>query len=444
MGVIKVNFNIAVRRNRSPYVAFLLGLFFIIVGTMRWLYKPTLPSYRILEVGMALTFGGASLISVPHVWDKVKNLLEIRFRLLGEIILQIDSKFFLLSTIIFAFLYRCIWFVFSSVPMGSDTYKYMKLLEMMHDDPLCILSVKGGYDILPMIILWLFFELFSFRFIYTVLIPMFSALSIIPFYMISRHFYGDGFQTRLATILFSFSTLHMRLVLDLYRQVIAYFFALLAFYFIITDRPKFPIKTYLAISAMWLSHQAIATFFFLSTIVYIWLTKDRSLLTKLVKVIIACLLTGTSLMFYIRVANWLKPNRLSIFIEQISNPMFLSPTMQEYFYNKLHLTFELFEWVFWLTVLSIIFILRSKELKNYIFFLVLFLTTLFLVVQALWPIIWPEPDRWGLTLDIPCCVFAAALMEKYVKKSLSLLCCILILLIIIDSLTFSFVYLSPH
>lgn len=425
----------------------IIACLLVTYGFLRLIHKPTLPSYRLIEVGIVLM-----------AYVLLVTLRSGRLSYMGFMFLKSRKWFegdyiFLLIVLLLALLYRMVWFIFVPYPIGSDTYKYLAALENIHKDPSYLMSLTlRGFDILPMTLLWIFYELFSFRFIYTVLIPSFSAFSIIPFYLILKHFYNDANTVRLATILFAFSTLHMRLILDLYRQTIAYFFMLWAFYYILTEKSRFPWRALVFFSATWLSHQAILVTLFLTLVVFALLRRNRELLIRLFMIIFIGLVSGIALMSYIHILCFTKPAVLKSFSYRLLHPMFLDPEMSAYFYKKIHLTIELFEWMLALFLLSLIYLTKLLSYKRKFwkegdaFFFTFFVVVIFLVLQALYPIVWPEPDRWGLTLDIPLAIFAAQTILSLNfptegRKIFFVAVCIF--WSFVDSLTFSILYLTP-
>jgi len=110
-------------------------------------------------------------------------------------------------------------------------------------------------------------------------IPLFSAASAIPFFLLVRRFYGLR-AGLIAALILTFSPFQFRFLADLYRNVIGNFFLFWSFYSILVQRRLLSVKSIAPTTLLFLSHVQGLLVMVATISFYGLLMKDRALLKR--------------------------------------------------------------------------------------------------------------------------------------------------------------------
>lgn len=401
------------------------GVALLFCGLGRVVSTPTLPSYRLMEMGT--------------VCFVLYMILTFKNRLSSNRYPPFNETSFLLLSVSSAFLYRAIWSIISPYPLGADTPTYLDLTIFVSEDPTRVIGLsKVGFEPLPLLVFAVLRIVgLPVSIIPTVVIPAVSSLSLLPIYFLTKKLKGIE-SAQLATFLMAVSTFQFRLILDLYRQVFAIFFMMLSLYFMLNERGMLPLRTIASATATALSHGASFFTLILVTILYVLASKSATARRNLIVCLIGLF---PALMFLILVGYWgpwiaYVLGNLEFFMSRLFSPVSLAAS----FANKWHVVFEVVMWGMALGLAGLPSILRAKRNDFFLSFLVGVI--LLMVLGVFGPFgFWQEPDRWAMHMDIPLAVFAASTISRSnVKKALFAL---VFFWVFLDSLTFVHVYFKP-
>jgi len=117
-----------------------------------------------------------------------------------------------------------------------------------------------------------------------IVIPFFSSITLLPFFLLVKHFYGVrvGF---IATLFLGFAPLQFRFMADLYRNVIGNFFLFLSLYYILSERKMISPKSLTSTLLLFLSHIQGALILITTTLIWSFLKRDKMLFRKALLVI---------------------------------------------------------------------------------------------------------------------------------------------------------------
>ncbi len=413
------------------------GLYRLIV-----LQKITLPTIRLFELGIFLP---ALYITLRRGYS-----LEI-FR---RIIFSIPRKVFLSVVTLTAYILYAYWALAAPHLIGSDTPKYLYWTQKLatHLLDLTFLKLFFTNNMLEPIPLLLFATLYRlglpFEVIPKVVVPAFLAFSIPIFYKLSRRFIGER-EAMMGTLVFAISPLHLRLALDLFRQAMGYFFAMVTLYFACTEKGKIPWKTTVFLLLTALSHAAPAVIVILTATIFIiisgrWIrlkeVNQELIRNNFIKMLIIYFVCALMIAPYTYWSLWIE-KQLANASSYLEKPLLLA--FPQAFYHRLHLTFELFEWCSSLTIMGFLgFYEATRRKEPYSLLTSLLLSTLITISFALFlRFFWTAPDRWGLIIDIPLAFFATYYISKrhyYLSIGAFLL---VVLWTFIDSISFGFAYM---
>jgi hypothetical protein len=407
-----------------------LGLFIASWGLVRLSQTATLPSYRALTTGAAAFAYSALLLS-----DKRRTQrFQTRY---SELLLS--ERTHLLLVLGFAFFFRSFWFDVSPYPLGSDTPTYLNAVFLLDKDTGNLWGLwKNGMEPLPLLMLLAPYALGApVSVIPRIIIPLISTATLVPLYYMTRGTARLG-VAQTAILLFAASTLQLRLVLDLYRQVVAVFFMMCSLYFLTVEKGRVPWKTVGFSIATVLSHAS--SFFVLAAVAFLWVMFVDSPQIKRNAVAAGFLLLpmviGVALLGYWSEWMTIIASRVSSYALDLVSPQYWKISIL----SQWHITLELFEWTIALIVLAIPSIVKARRNDLYLWFLIGPLGLVALSVISPFGL-WRAPDRWGLHLDGPLAVFAARTLSGTSRPRAAT--AIAFLWIVADSLAFGSLYFRP-
>jgi hypothetical protein len=394
-------------------------------GVWRLFLRVTLPSYRIIEVGVV------SVLFYAIVSDR----LPLRDRQFPR---PTDATF-LLGALPVGFLLRSLWSIVSPYPLGADTPNYLDLTVLVACDFRRLSELMlNGMEPLPLMIFGGLARVgLPVSLISRLVVPAVSTATLIPFYYLTKRM-RDANTAQIATLILMVSPFQFRLILDLYRQVVAVFFLLCALYFLISERARYPWKTFLTAVATLLSHAAVFFVFVSVALLYCLFHKDSIVRRNLLLIAAAFV---PLLFLWIPYSYW---NRW-LYFTYVALPTvidILTPSsLVWHLMDKWHITFEVLEWGASLVVVGLIGLTRTRRADLPAVFI---LCIAFYVLLGIFgpPFFWREPDRWALQADIPLSILAADLITKTEKRQ-ALWLALILLWVLLDSITFAAVYFKP-
>jgi len=237
------------------------GVVLICLGIIRMFSLATIPSFRLIEIGVAAIV----FPSLPVSKGSFKILRDGRF---------------LWVIVAASFIFKVVWeIIFQSPTYGSNPY-YLSTIEKFDADPSLLL--RSWRPVPFFLMLALYRTGLSFTYILWFLIPVFSALTIVPFYFLVKNL-SDVETASLASLFLAFAPLQMYMLQDiLYENAIGNFFLILALYFCFNEKGKFPVRSVISAIALFLSHILPFVIFIASLIVYCltnrWTGRTRRIL----------------------------------------------------------------------------------------------------------------------------------------------------------------------
>lgn len=406
--------------SKKNVIILVLGIVLIIAGVYRLLVvKPTLPSHRMIEIGLLLSLLGASFTAKKSVFP------------------PINEKIFISLALLIGFCFNAIWGLLSPIPLGHDTLFYIEITKWVSEDFSRTIQLSSFIEPLPPLIFAILYRLgLPLRFIFVVFVPLCVTLSSIPLYVLIKKKQGIE-VAQIAVLFFIFSPYHLRVVLDLHRQAMAILFLTSFVYFAITEA-KIPWKTCLCLVLLGLSHGLTLIVGLASVIIYAGLSKNKRVL---INVFVSMLLLFLAILPIIAIIHWARKLNIVInwyltegLISLINSP----ENMKRFAYSFV----EGVEWGIIPLIAGFSSFLEDFREKSWNVFLVLMgylLLTMVSVIFCRW--MWGLPDRWAIHLDIPTSYYAAKTVRRSIKQHFTLFSILLPLLL--SSLSFGYIYLNP-
>jgi len=150
-----------------------------------------------------------------------------------------------------------------------------------------------------------------------IIIPLFSSVTLLPFFLLVKHFYGArvGF---IASLLLCFAPYQFRFMADLYKNVIGNFFLFLSLYYILTERKTTSYKSLISTVLLFLSYIPGALILVTTILILSLLKKDKALFRKILLVAAISSVASLSPIWAIDFGKWviakkpisLQPNKL--------------------------------------------------------------------------------------------------------------------------------------
>ncbi|MBS3055967.1 MAG: glycosyltransferase family 39 protein [Candidatus Aenigmarchaeota archaeon] len=370
----------------------IVGVLFIFIGVYRLISNNALGSYRLLEFGLLLVLANFLL-------RKHSNFNFDKIRLI----------WFFLIIIAVSFLFRVFTVLYHSGPVGYDVPFY--------------LSATENDKILEPLFFWIskpFSQVFGSIQIVYILVPLISALTVIPFFFLAQRFFGRNVAV-IATIILTLAPLQLRFSADLFRNVIANFFLLTSLCFITNKTKRITVLTVVSISLLALSHIMTFTLFVLTGLIYYILQRNVSDIKKFILLVfISC----------IPLVIWALPSLYTYegMITDYMNPYTNTPELVRVIIWT--------QTIFLFSLPMIITNIKTREWKS--FDMIFLLSSLILTTIGIFFI--GLADRWLYFIEFPLIILASRTVAEKNKWMISLF----ILFVIIDSITFGTVLLQSY
>jgi len=248
--------------SRNSKLLTLLGLSLVLVGAVRLHYSPTIPSFRLMEIGVILAV-------LPHI-PISRPLAEQKFT--SKRIAQV-----LVGALVASFLLRSLYNVVSPLPAGADTATYMfyaaYVAKNLESIPAILFFHTSPYSIYFEPFVWIVFGVlvrigFPLEWIPQILVPLVSTVTILPFYRLVARFKGTSVALP-AALLLSVAPLQLRFSLDLFRNVFGNLFMICAFYFILFERRRVPWKSICLVALLAATYQPSFLLFLVTIVAYL-------------------------------------------------------------------------------------------------------------------------------------------------------------------------------
>ena len=238
-----IAWKVVCRLSRSRVTPF-LGLLIFLAGIYRLSINPSIPSYRLIEIGTLL--------------------LIYRFLPVGRLGLnKIPEKLFIVAIVATAFVFRVFPNVIYPLPVGYDPPLYLYAAKYLSQNPHEILTTLILHsEPAPWYFWWeplppLLFASFALTglpllWIAIVLVPAISAITLVPIYFLTS--VAKGKSVAILTALFlMFDPIQLRLSTDYYRNVVGNLFLFAALYFLMKEE-KLSAKAVVMTALLMASH----------------------------------------------------------------------------------------------------------------------------------------------------------------------------------------------